>query len=95
MSLQPVDKSVTKLWKDGRRGRNDWPGAIVRIFPLCMGLHTPCPRSSKKLYKTACKPCKQRLEPFCTCPQRLWAQLWITCAHVAAGPGLYGLGVSG
>ncbi|MDB1111125.1 hypothetical protein, partial [Pseudomonas extremaustralis] len=29
MSFQPVDKSVTKLWKDRRRGRNDWPGAIV------------------------------------------------------------------
>ncbi|MBA1431130.1 hypothetical protein FHP26_21305 [Pseudomonas orientalis] len=29
MSVQPVDKSVTKLWKDRRRGRNDWPVAIV------------------------------------------------------------------
>ena len=53
MSFQPVDKSVTKLWKDSRRGRNDWPGAIVRIFPLYQGLHTPRPRSSKKLSKTA------------------------------------------
>jgi len=77
MSRQPVDKSVIKLWKDGRRGRNDWPGAIVRFPPLPIGLHTPVSRSSKKLSKTAWKPCTQRPEAFCTCPQRLWAQLWI------------------
>jgi len=57
MSRQPVDKSVTKLWKDRRRGRNDWPGAIVLIFRLPKGLHTAWPRSSKKLSKTACSPC--------------------------------------
>lgn len=84
MSAQPVDKSVTKLWKDCRRGRNDWPGAIVRIFPLAIGLHTHWPRSSKKLSEIACKPCIERLGAFYTCPQRLWAQLWITCVHMAA-----------
>lgn len=95
MSLRPVDKSVTKLWKDCRRGRNDWPGAIAWIFCGVMGLHTPRPRSSKKLSKTACRPCTQRLPVFCTCPQRLWAQLWITCAHMAAGHGLYGVARNG
>jgi len=53
MSIQPVDKSVTKLWKDRRRGRNDWPGAIVPISRSSWGLHTLSPRSSKKLSKTA------------------------------------------
>jgi hypothetical protein len=91
MSTQPVDKSVTKLWKDLRRGRNDWPGAIAVSSPLSLCLHTPPPRSSKKLYETAYKPCIQRLWAFCTCPQRLWAQLWITCAYMAASHGLYGL----
>ena len=54
---KPVDKSVTKLWKDPRRGRNDWPGAIVLIFHTAKGLHTPRPRSSKKLCESACSPC--------------------------------------
>ncbi len=57
MSRQPVDKSVTKLWKDRRSGRIDWPGAIVLILRSATGLHTSRPRSSKKLSKTACSPC--------------------------------------
>jgi hypothetical protein len=87
-SATPVDKSVTKLWKDARRGRNDWPGAIVSVCPLRSDLHTPLFRSSKKLSKIACKPCTQRLGAVCTCPQRLWAQLWITCAYMAASHGV-------
>ncbi|SDT64522.1 hypothetical protein SAMN04490182_6092 [Pseudomonas cedrina] len=57
MSRQPVDKSVTKLWKDLRRGRNDWPGAIVLNSYTAKGLHTLRPRSSKKLCRSACSPC--------------------------------------
>jgi len=52
MSVQPVDKSVIKLWKDSRRGRNYWPGAIPLIPSFASGLHRPGPRSSKKLIKS-------------------------------------------
>ena len=33
MLAQPVDKSVTKLWKDPAEGRNDWPVAIGSVNP--------------------------------------------------------------
>ncbi|RZI20573.1 hypothetical protein EUX57_25585 [Pseudomonas orientalis] len=88
-SVQPVDKSVIKLWKDRRRGRNDWPVAIVRIPSSEIACIRPASWSSKKLSANTCKPCMPWPEAMCTCPQRLWAQLWITCAYMAAGRDSY------
>ncbi|WP_178082626.1 MULTISPECIES: hypothetical protein [unclassified Pseudomonas] len=39
--VNPVDKSVTKLWKDSAKGRNCWPRAIMAMTGRSCKM--PCP----------------------------------------------------
>jgi hypothetical protein len=41
---EPVDKSVTKLWKDCAEGRGYWLGAIVALTGQSCNLHWATPQ---------------------------------------------------
>jgi hypothetical protein len=71
--LQPVDKSVVKLWKDSAEGRRCWLGAIVPGYgqscKMPWGYTADLRGSSKKLSVLLAKPYTQRLAAFALAPK--------------------------
>ncbi|RVD77774.1 hypothetical protein A9HBioS_2241 [Pseudomonas koreensis] len=90
----PVDKSVTKLWKDRAEGRSYWPRAITVLTvgrAKCHVRHNCRFRVKQKtFYFTRKALCGAALRDS-TCPRKLWKGLWITCVHMATGHAAYGV----
>ncbi|WP_177409790.1 MULTISPECIES: hypothetical protein [unclassified Pseudomonas] len=70
---KPVDKSVTKLWKDSPRQRRYWLEAIprltVRLPSLAGAAWTPCPGQAKNFLKPPAAPVDSGLQTFALAPK--------------------------